>query len=348
MKKVIVMLLLVLIFMSGCGEKVPEGLTDSPYTETKFMVGTVVTLKVYDVGKEDVLEVAFDEIESLGALLTMHEAGSETEEINKHAGSKPVKVSDHTYQLIDIAIQHAKLSNGMFDISIGPLTSLWNIGFPDARKPEQSEIDAVLPLINYELIELNPDQQTVFLKEKGMKIDLGGIAKGYIADEVVKIFKEHGVTTAVIDLGGNVIVMGKNIKDKPWTVGVQNPFLSRGESIGSIQVVDKSIVTSGIYERVLEVDNDQYHHLLSPKDGYPFMNGLAGVSIISDLSVDGDALSTAAFAKGVQEGLKLIEEYENADAIFVDINKKVYTTSGLKGKFKLTNENYELIESSSN
>jgi thiamine biosynthesis lipoprotein len=188
-------------------------------------------------------------------------------------------------------------------------------------------------------VELDDKNETVYLKEKGMQLDLGAIAKGFITDETVSYFKKHGVTTAIIDLGGNVFVMGHSPRgeDTPWTVGIQDPNKARNTVIGYVYGKNKSFVTSGIYERFLEVDGKKYHHILSPKTGYPYENDLAGVTIVTDKSIDGDGLSTTLFALGRTAGTKFIENMKDTEAIFVTKDDKVYTTSGLKD-FKLEDE----------
>ena len=236
----LLMIMKIISIVTGCGgqstteenetlEK-PE-LTTTPYKKTEFLMGTVVTVKIYDKGKEAVLEPAFERIQTLADQITVNEAGSEIDAINANAGIKPVKVSKDIFELMDAGNAYSIQSNGSFDISIGPLTDLWRIGFPDARKPTQSEIDAVLPSIDYTQIELNEEEQTVFLKNKGMRLDLGAIAKGFITDQVAEVLKENDVTTAIIDLGGNIYVMGNNPSGKDWTVGIQDPFAARRETI---------------------------------------------------------------------------------------------------------------------
>ncbi|WP_071393184.1 FAD:protein FMN transferase [Bacillus tuaregi] len=348
--KLLSLLLVFLLFLSGCAgqekeAKGPELLT-SPYKKTEFMMGTVVTIKIYDEGKEAVLESVFDRIKYLAAHITVNEneEKSEIDEINRQAGVEPVKVSKDIYELIEAGEAYSIDTKGSFDITIGPLTNLWRIGFPDARKPEQAEIDAILPLIDYGQVELNKKEQTVFLKKQGMQLDLGSIAKGFIADEVVEVLKENDVTTAIIDLGGNIYVLGNNPSGREWTVGIQDPLSTRGATIGKISEANKSIVTSGIYERYLEVGGKTYHHLLNPDDGYPYMNDIAGVSIVSEKSIDGDGLSTSLFSKGIQGGLEFIEQYEDTEAIFISTDNKVYVTSGLKDNFELTNDEFEMAE----
>ncbi|WP_088810949.1 MULTISPECIES: FAD:protein FMN transferase [unclassified Listeria] len=343
------------LLLSSCGEAPKEAksetsqaerhLASNPYTKTEFLMGTVVTLTIYDDGKEAVLDKGFDRVRELANKIDVNdeqERASEIDKINEQSGVAPVKVDDDIFYLIKEGIKYSDQTSGTKDITIGPITSLWHIGFPDARKPSQSEIDAKLPLINYKNVELNEDDKTVYLKEKGMELDLGGIAKGFIADEVGKVFKENGVTTAIIDLGGNILLQGESPKGGDWNVGIQDPFSPRNTILGKVPEQNKSIVTSGIYERYLEVDGKKYHHLFDPKTGYPFDNDIAGVSIISKKSITGDGLSSAAFSKGIKEGLKFIESHDGVEAIFVSKDKKVYITSGLKGEFELTNDDFKM------
>ncbi|WP_428910178.1 FAD:protein FMN transferase [Niallia sp. Krafla_26] len=343
--------LIILTLLAGCNgekEETNETANTDPYERTEFLMGTVVTIKIYDEGKEDVLDPVFDRIQWLADHITVNEpdaANSEIALVNEKAGIEPVKVSDDMFELIKAGLYYSDKAEGSYDITIGPLTNLWRIGFPDARKPEQSEIDAVLPLINYKDIKLNEAEKTVFLKRPGMQLDLGSIAKGFIGDEIVEVLNEHNVTTSIIDLGGNIIVVGNNPSGKKWTVGIQNPDqeASRGQIIGKLTASDKSIVTSGIYERVLNKDGESYHHLLDPKSGYPFNNDIAGVTIVSTKSIDGDGLSTSVFSKGIQGGLEFIEQFEDAEAVFISRDNKVYITSGLKGNFEITNKEFELV-----
>ncbi len=203
--------------------------------------------------------------------------------------------SPETYEVVKEAIKYSKLSDGNFDVSIGPVSDLWSIGKKDARVPEKSEIDALLPLIDYKNVEakeikLETDQDgdgknetfdkeyTVFLKKKGMKIDLGAIAKGFAADQVALYLKASDVEKAIINLGGNIKTIGD------FNIGLKNPIENANDSFASVKVSNKSVVTSGVYERFVEKDGKKYHHILNPADGYPFDNNLLSVSIISDKS----------------------------------------------------------------
>lgn len=343
--KSFVILFITILLLGACGKENENQSTDflsSPYKRTEFLMGTVVTIKIYDKNKEDVLNTVFARIETLANSITVNEEGSEVDDINNQAGLKAVKVSDDIYRLVEAGLQYSDYSTGGFDVTIGPLTQLWHIGFPDEKKPTQAEIDDVLPLIDYKKVELNEEEKTVFLKEKNMKLDLGAIAKGFITDEVVAMLDENNVQSAIIDLGGNIFVKGENPAGRPWEVGVQDPFSTRGETVGKIKETERSVVTSGVYERFLEVDGEKYHHILSSENGYSVNNDIAGITIISDKSVDGDGLSTSIFIKGIEEGLKAVEKLEGIEAIFVSKDKKVYITSGLKDNFELINDQFSM------
>ncbi|AFK60304.1 thiamine biosynthesis lipoprotein [Enterococcus faecium] len=339
--------------LTGCSNSANKTTTESsaatkilkdPYSDEQFLLGTYVRIRVYDEGKESTLKPAFDRVKELGDKITINQKGSEIDEVNEQAGIKPVKVSDDVYTLVKRAYEYSQDSQGGFDMAIGAITQLWRIGFDDARKPSQEEIDQALKLVDYHKIELNDKEKTVYLKEKGMIIDLGAIAKGYITDEVVKVLKKQGVTTAIVDLGGNVYVLGHSPRgeNQDWTVGIQDPNMARGSVLGSIKERNKTLVTSGIYERYLEVDGKKYHHLFDPKTGYPFDNDIASVTIITDKSIDGDGLSTAVFSMGVKKGLEYVESELNngTEAIFVTKDDKVYVTDPIKDTFKLSEDSH--------
>jgi len=342
---ILIFLLTALLIISGCSsasKAESNNLVTSPYSKTEFLMGTVVTVKIYDKNKEDILNLAFERINELADKTSSEEKDSEITAINENAGIKPIKVSEDVYRLVEVAKEHSHLADGKFDISVGPLTKLWHIGFPDARKPDQSEIDAILPLINYEDVILDEQKQTVYLTKKDMLLDLGAVAKGFITDEVVTVLQENDVTTAIIDLGGNIFVLGNHPSGDPWTIGIQDPNAARGATVGKVSRSNESIVTSGVYERYIEVDGEIYHHLLNPDTGYPFTNDLAGISIITDSSTDADALSTTAFSKGIKDGIQFIETFTDAEAIFISHDNEVFLTKGLEGKFELTNEQYQM------
>lgn len=327
------------LVIAGCSsnQKEETKVNKDPYSKQELLLGTYVQIRIYDDGKEEVLDKAFDRVKELGDKITVNEPGSEIDAVNEKAGIEPVKVSDDVYTLLKRAYEYSEDSKGGFDMAIGPITQLWHIGFDDARKPSQEEIDQALKLVDYHKVVLDDKEKTVYLEEKGMELDLGAIAKGYITDEVVKVLEDNGVTTAIIDLGGNVYVLGHSPRgeDEDWNVGIQDPNKARNTVIGTVKERDKTLVTSGIYERYLKVNGETYHHLFDPTTGYPFDNDIAGVTIITNKSIDGDGLSTAVFSMGVKEGLEYVEGLKDVDAIFVTKEDKVYISKDIEETFVL-------------
>ncbi|MBQ8999718.1 MAG: FAD:protein FMN transferase [Clostridium sp.] len=334
------LLLICVTTLIGCNKNTTS--TSEVLSRTELFMGTVVKITLYDSNDSTILDKAFDRVAEIESLVSINEAGTELDKVNDFAGISPVEVTSTTYEIVEKGLEYSKLSNGDFDITIGPLVKLWNIGLDDAKVPTQEEIDSVLPLIDYNLLELNKEDHTIFLKNKGMMIDLGSIAKGYAADEISHILTENNVNSAIIDLGGNIYAHGIKPSGQDWNIGIQNPFSTRGDIIGVLKVKNKTVVTSGIYERYIEKDGVKYHHLLNPNTGYPFENNIAGVSIITDKSIDADALSTTVFAKGLEEGLKFVETLPNVDAIFITKDNKVYITNGIRDSFTLENEDFTL------
>ncbi|GAB6093102.1 FAD:protein FMN transferase [Furfurilactobacillus curtus] len=334
------LLVVLAVTLAGCTAK-PKAkakpMVKNPYEKSEMIMGTICTLSIYDKGKKDVINKGFKEIHHMDDESTLTRGGSQLDKINDNAGIKPVRVPDDFYPMVKKALSVSENSEGSFDMAIGAVTNLWKIGLPGARVPAQSEIDAALPLVDYHDVQLNDKEQTVYLTKKGMRLDFGGIAKGYIADQVKKVFKKNGVTSAIINLGGNIIVMGHSPEghNKPWTVGIQNPVKPRGDAVGTIKESDMSVVTAGTYEQYLMSGGHKYIYLFDAKTGYPYENNLASVTIVSKKSIDGDALSNAAFDKGLKDGLAYMNQKKDIQAIFITNEKKIYVTDGLKKRFKL-------------
>ena len=335
--KIITMCTILALMLSACSKKVVE-----PISGTEFLMGTVCTIKIYDKSSTKILDKAFKRISEIENTMSLNKDTSEVVSINNAAGEKPVKISDKTMEVLKEGVKFAELTEGKMDITIGPLVKLWGIGTDEAKVPSKEEIEEKKALIGYKNLVLDEKNKTAFLKNKNMVIDLGAVAKGYTADEVAQVLKENGVKHAIINLGGNVFAMGDNVNGSPWKIGIQDPFTQRGEIIGLIEVDNKSIVTSGIYERYFEKDGTKYHHILSTSTGYPCDNSIAGVSIVSEKSIDGDALSTSVFSLGLEEGIKFINNVPGVEAIFITKDKQVHITLGLKDNFKLTNAEFTL------
>ncbi len=345
-KKVIVFILSIIVIAIGAFSIINKykELKDSENKlikeKTGFLLGTVVQIKLLDPQPEKLFNEAFSLIQDIENKMSINIEDSEVIRINNNAGKSYVKVSPETYFVIEKGKYYSSLSNGSFDISIGPLVKLWGIGSENAKIPPQDEIDKALSKIDYNNILLNESDKSVMLAKEGMIIDLGGIAKGYAADVIAEFLKSKNVNNAIIDLGGNVLALGENGKTEKWNIGIQNPFEQRNKLIGILNVRDKTIVTSGVYERYFIENGKRYHHILNPFTGYPVENSLMSVSIVADKSIDADGLSTTVFALGLEKGSELVEKLDGIDAIFIDKNKNVYVTKGIKDAFKITNDEF--------
>ena len=240
----------------------------------------------------------FERLNDIENKMSVNIENSEIYNINKNAGDKPTKVSEETFALIKKAVSFGELSGGAFDISLGPVIKLWGIGTENQRIPDKSEITKALQLTGYKKIIIDNENQSIFLKDKGMGLDLGGIAKGHAADEIKRILEENDVKSAIIDLGGNIIAHGNKTDGTEWKVGIQDPYSERNHYLGVLNVSDSTIVTSGTYERFFIENNVRYHHIFDAKTGYPCDNEVMAVTIVADISEDADALSTAVLFGG--------------------------------------------------
>lgn len=352
MKKNILFIFVIIFSLTGCinQEKIEKedevkAIEESGVLRDKFFfLSSILNVNILDedCDKDKILKEIKESITTIEEKMSFQFENSEVNLINKNAGIKPIKVSDDTFYVIKKGIEYSKISNGKFDISVGNLVKLWNIGTKDARVPTEDEIKNALSTINYNDIVLDEEKKEVYLTKKGMMIDLGGIAKGYVTDKINEIFKKYDVKSAITNLGGNIYVYGtKNGED--FKVGIREPFSKNPDNHFLIlETSDNSVVTSGIYERFFEENNKIYHHILSTETGYPIDNNLVSTSIITKNSIDADALSTTVFALGLEKGLELIENMRETEAIFVTKDKKIYLTPGLKDRVTFENDNYEV------
>ncbi|CAG7839206.1 thiamine biosynthesis protein ApbE [Clostridium novyi B str. ATCC 27606] len=314
----------------------------NPISKQGIFLGTVCKITSYDNVSLSVFDKAYNRVNEIENKMSINKSPTEITKINESSGKNYIKVSNDVMEVINKSIYYSSISENKFDISIGCIDKLWNIGTEKARIPSQKEITSKLPLVNYKNILINKKENLVMLKNKGMLIDLGAIAKGYAGDEVKRILKENGVNHAVINLGGNIVTIGNNPNGNKWLIGIKDPFIPSANPWAKINIYDKSIVTSGIYERFFEKNGKRYHHILDTKTGYPVNNSLVSVSIIADKSIDADALSTTTFSLGLNKGLKLIESLNGIEAIFVTKNHEVFLSSGLKNNFQIINSNFKL------
>ena len=319
--------------------------SSTPITKTKFAMDTICSITLYETSKEEQPEEIFEEcfriIADIENKMSVDRYESEVSEINRNAGIKPVRVSSDTYQVIHSGIEYSEMMSGDFDITVGPLVRLWGISKPDPEVPLKTEIDEAVQLVDYRNVELNEAEQTVFLKTKGMTLDLGGIAKGFAGDVVAELLKSKGVKHATVDLGGNLVTVGSKPDGNDWKVGIQTPFGQNGDYFAILSMPENAIVTSGIYQRYFEENGTIYHHIMNTHTGYPVNNHLVSVSVVCKSSMRADALAKS-LTFGVKKGLRFIENQPGVEAIFVTDTDEVYVTQGLKGAIKITDQRYIL------
>ena len=331
-----VLIIFAAVLLCGCTEK------PKPIRQTELALGTVCTVSLFDSGDKALLPASFSLISELENSISKNLRESEISALNRNAGLSPVKLSEPVFNLLTIAQKYSILSEGMFDVTIDPVVELWGIGTDHAAVPSRDALCHAVSLVDYRALVLDSDARTAFLPRKELAVDLGGIAKGYIADQVRDFLVFGGASGGIIDLGGNILVFGRKPDGSDFRIGIQDPFGGRGSSIGVVTMAQGSVVTSGIYERFFEQDGKRYHHIFDTRTGFPVENTLAGVTVITQDSVSGDALSTAVFALGLEKGMALVEKNSGVDAIFITKDKEVFISSGLKESFTLTDRNFTM------
>ena len=314
-------ILLLCPILLGCRKNI------APVTVNGFYFNTVVSLTFYetDTAKLKQLENSCNSLmQNYESMFSRTAEGSDVWNIN-HSNGTPVTVSNETAFLLQKSIEYARLSEGLVDPTIGSLSTLWNFGDTNKKEiPSKEEISDALSHVNYKNIILDGNQVT--LADPDAIIDLGFIAKGYIADLLKEYLLTQGVNHAIINLGGNVLTIGTKPDGSDYKVGIQKPFAQSGTALMTVPISDCSLVSSGNYERYFSKDGTLYHHILSTTDGYPADSDLSQVSIISRTSVDGDALSTLCFILGYEKGRELIESLPDTEAVFVLANGEIKKT----------------------
>lgn len=297
--------------LAGCGNQVPgpssaSGQSNAPISASDFLLNTFVTITLYDTDDTSILDHCMDICKGYENLFSKTITTSEIYKLNhRPADRQTFTLSDDTAALIKKGLEYSERSDGAFDITIEPLSSLWDFTGENPVIPSAAEIEKELKKVSYQNLVLSGN--TLTFLSPGTTIDLGGIAKGYIADRIRDYLVETGVKSAIINLGGNVLCIGRRPSGDPFKVGLQKPFATYRETFETVNVSDMSVVVSGVYERHFIVDGKNYHHILNPATGYPYDNGLVSVAVLSKDSVDGDVLSTTCFSLGLEKGLKLAD-----------------------------------------
>lgn len=322
-KMLLFIAVMAVLVLSGCNRKI------EPISKSGFLLNTYVTVTIYDKDDPKILEGCLELCRSYENMLSKTLEGSEVYKLNhRPLDQQTMTVSDDLKNLIIRAEYLSKLSNGGFDITIEPLSSLWNFTSENPVIPSEEEIKKDITKVDYRNLKLEENNLTFLSPDT--TLDFGAIAKGYIADRLKDYLLEQGVKSAIINLGGNVLCVGEKPDGTPFKVGLQKPFADRNETIETLNIKDMSVVSSGVYERHFIKDGVNYHHLLDPKTGYPFHNGLVSVTIITKISGDADGLTTASFSQGLEGGLKLINSLDGVYGIFITNDYEVYYSNGAK------------------
>ena len=309
------------LLLTGCSGAKSSTQTDQDLTYTDMLFDTVIKIQILDPADESILDGLKKLCEKYDTMFSATNTDSELYKLN-HANGQPFTVSSETANLIQEGIHYSELSGGAFDLTIEPVSALWDF---KADKPTVPSSDAIAQAVSHvDYTKVDIQDNTVTLEDPEAGIDLGAIAKGYIADQVKTYLKKQGIKHAIINLGGNVDVIGTKPDGSKYNIGIQKPFDESGEAITSIQLKDQTVVTSGIYERYFKKNGKLYHHILDPRTGYPCENNLYSVSIITDSSTKADALSTTCFLLGYEKGMELIQSMDGVEAIFITDDEKVH------------------------
>lgn len=345
-----------ILLFTGC-----ENITDAdtsitgnePISISSIKLNTAVQITIYDSQDKALLddclalcdkyELVFSRTNEKSELYKLnHRKDTSDKDPNADGQTTPYPVSgtadtwhisEDLASLLSQGLSITRESDGAFDIAIAPLTSLWDFTAEDPKVPDDAAIQKALPLCSSDGVTI--DGQDITLPSDDIQFDVGAIAKGYIADRMKDLLVKKGVKSAIINLGGNVLCIGSKPDDTPFKVGIQKPFADRNETEAVMDITGKSVVSSGIYERCFKQGGKLYHHILNPQTGYPYDNGLISVTIISDQSVDGDALSTTCFALGLEDGLKFAEK-KGVQAVFITEDYELHYTDGFQDEINVT------------
>lgn len=307
------------------------------FKKSRIIMDTLVTITVVSRSSsdaEEAIDKGFHEIERLEKAANFYSADSEISQINTHAGISAIKVSSDILELLTKARYVSEKTDGAFDPTIGPVIALYD--FHKKIKPDDAAIRKNLSLVNYHDMVINRDQSTVFLRKKGMLIDPGGIMKGYAAGRAAEVLKKHGIVSGIVAIAGDIRAYGLKPDGSPWRVGIRDPAAQEQDKVmATLELRDMSISTSGDYERFFILNGRRFHHLISPKTGYP-AEECQSASIITTEGALSDAFATGIFILGPEKGMKVLEEI-GLEGIIIDRKGSLHTTPGIRGRLELKN-----------
>ncbi len=285
--------------------------------ESRIVMGTAVEITIAQVDPQKApaaMQAAFREIERIDLLMSHYREDSDVSRITRNAGERETPVSSETLEVIQRALYFSQISAGAFDITIGPVFRLWN--FREAKTPGENLLRENLKKVDYRQIKVDPGKSTVFLRNRGMQLDLGAIAKGYAADRASGVLRERGIENFLVNAGGDLKASGVKEKGIPWTIGIQHPRIP-SQGIARLHPREAAVATSGDYEKFFMKDGERYHHILVPSTGMPARE-CQSVTIVAPSAMDADALATAIFVLGPQKGFALLTQLPNVHALIVD------------------------------
>lgn len=321
--------------LTACGSSKTEKDDTAQSTQEIFAMDTYMSLTAYGSNSEEAVSKAVQEINRLDAMFSVGNTDSDVTKLNENGSGE---VSEETAFIINRAMQVSKETKGAFDITIYPVMELWGFTTKNYRVPDSSEISEVLKRVSYTNVAIDGKQMTL---SEGASIDLGGIAKGYTSSRVIQIMKDCGIEHAIVNLGGNVQVLGTKTDGSDWRIAIQNPD-SESSYLGVLSTADKAVITSGGYERYFEQDGQVYHHIINPETGYPSDSDLTSVTIVCSDGTTADALSTALFVMGLDGASELYRSGSLDFEMILYDGSKVYVTEGIADSFS-TNMNKEII-----
>ncbi|MDL2280868.1 FAD:protein FMN transferase [Selenomonadales bacterium OttesenSCG-928-I06] len=325
MRKKIALIMIIslsLVLLSGCKKEA------KPYVTTQFAMDTVIEITAYGDNAKIATDQALAEFKRIESLTNQFAKNSQISQINQAAGEYPVVVDKDVIEMIKTANDRAKKLDGALDITIGPLTKLWSVGKKGDFVPSDEEIAELLDLVDYKLIIIDENESTVYLPKKGMRLDLGAVAKEYGTLKICNILKQNNITSALINAGGNIRTIGTRPDGTPWRIGIQDP--RNPDKIAAIITLTNwnMLETSGDYQRFFEKDGIRYSHILNPKTGKQ-PNEVMSVTVISNSENNNYMLATSLFVLGPEKGKELIKQFPDTEAVWITSNKDIITTDGL-------------------
>jgi len=301
---------------------------------THRAMGTVMTHRAFGLHAEDSLAAVCREVAWIEGRLSRFLPDSDISRVNRSAGRKSQKVCRETCDVVSAAAGFSRSFPGCFDLTIAPLVTLWSAARKSSAQPDEAASKRLLPLVDYRDLNLDPWEMTAGLAHGGQSVDLGGIGKGFAGGRILEVFRRFGVSSAYSNLGGNVVTVGAKPDGSPWRIGIQHPR-RENDLVGSVSVINRTVVTSGDYQRYFTDSlGTRHHHILDPSTGYPADSGLVSVSIVAENPVAADALSTILFVAGIEQGLQFLQGFPQTEAVLVDTGLHVYVTQGLGTRFQ--------------